>query len=114
MAMGKKEKKRKSSSSSEREKKEKKKAKKKEEKKKKRSESSSAKSSSEEKVVSQVDVPLRVSGCQNKTISEIVKGTYVRHGSNHGKPVYKKQETQEDEDLDVTWSQQQDIPLYVI
>ena len=98
--MGKKEKKRKSSSSTSE-----KKAKKKESKKKKRSSSSEAKSSSEEKVVStvsQMEVPLRVSGCQNKVISEVVKGTYFRHGSNHGKPVYKKRETQKDEDLDVT------------
>lgn len=50
-----------------------------------------------------LDVPLIVSGCQNPTISEIVKGTYFRHGSNHGKPVYKKkqEEVTDDDDLDV-------------
>lgn len=48
-------------------------------------------------------VPLIVSGCQNPTISDIVKGTYFRHGSNHGKPVYKKklEEVSDDDDLDV-------------
>ena len=55
--------------------------------------------------VAQLDVPLIVSGCQNQTISEIVKGSYFRHGSNHGKPVYKKkreENVQDDEDdLDV-------------
>ena len=50
-----------------------------------------------------LDVPLIVSGCQNPTISDIVKGTYFRHGSNHGKPVYKKklEEVSDDDDLDV-------------
>ncbi|CAE7824795.1 Arsb [Symbiodinium sp. CCMP2456] len=38
----------------------------------------------------QLDVPLVVSGCVNKIVSEQVKGTYFRHGTNHGKPVYKK------------------------
>ena len=45
-----------------------------------------------------------VSGCVNKTISEIVKGTYFRHGTNHGKPVYKKKPDDtpdDDDDLDV-------------
>ena len=51
-----------------------------------------------------LDVPLIVSGCQNQTISEIVKGTYFRHGNNHGKPVYKKKREavpDDDDDLDV-------------
>ena len=45
-----------------------------------------------------------VSGCANKTISEIVKGTYFRQGVNHGKPVYKKKPENvpdDDDDLDV-------------
>ncbi len=57
-----------------------------------------------EPVAMALDVPLIVSGCQNPTISEIVKGTYFRHGSNHGKPVYKKKQEEEvadDDDLDV-------------
>ena len=54
--------------------------------------------------VGQLDVPLIVSGCQNQTISDIVKGSYFRHGSNHGKPVYKKKQEEvpdDDDDLDV-------------
>jgi len=48
-------------------------------------------------------VPLIVSGCKNKTICEIVKGTFFRHGSNHSKPVYKKktEKKKEEDDLDV-------------
>jgi hypothetical protein len=31
-----------------------------------------------------------VSGCQNLTVSNIIKGTYTPAGANHGKPVFKK------------------------
>ena len=51
-----------------------------------------------------LDVPLVVSGGQNQTIREIVRGTYFRSGSNHGKPVYKKKREvieDDDDDLDV-------------
>eukprot|EP00933_Yihiella_yeosuensis_P071683 TRINITY_DN79912_c0_g1_i1.p1 TRINITY_DN79912_c0_g1~~TRINITY_DN79912_c0_g1_i1.p1 ORF type:complete len:931 (-),score=287.51 TRINITY_DN79912_c0_g1_i1:123-2855(-) len=33
---------------------------------------------------------LTVSGCQNLTVGNIIKGTYSTAGANHGKPVYKK------------------------
>jgi len=33
---------------------------------------------------------ITVSGCQNLTVSNIIKGTYSANGANHGKPVYKK------------------------
>mmetsp|Transcript_65479 Transcript_65479/g.124934 ORF Transcript_65479/g.124934 Transcript_65479/m.124934 type:complete len:662 (-) Transcript_65479:72-2057(-) len=35
---------------------------------------------------------LVVSGCANQTISNIVKGTYSPHSSNHGRRVYRKNE----------------------
>eukprot|EP00441_Pelagodinium_beii_P047331 CAMPEP_0197621792 /NCGR_PEP_ID=MMETSP1338-20131121/2250_1 /TAXON_ID=43686 ORGANISM="Pelagodinium beii, Strain RCC1491" /NCGR_SAMPLE_ID=MMETSP1338 /ASSEMBLY_ACC=CAM_ASM_000754 /LENGTH=886 /DNA_ID=CAMNT_0043191333 /DNA_START=38 /DNA_END=2698 /DNA_ORIENTATION=- len=33
---------------------------------------------------------ITVSGCQNLTVSNIIKGTYSANGANHGKTVYKK------------------------
>ncbi|CAE8618619.1 unnamed protein product [Polarella glacialis] len=48
-------------------------------------------------------VPLVVSSCKNKTISDIVKGTFHPHGINHGKIVYKKKPEPNDDpdDLEV-------------
>ncbi|CAJ1353406.1 unnamed protein product, partial [Effrenium voratum] len=37
-----------------------------------------------------VNPPIRVSGCQNFTIANIIKGSYSASASNHGKPVYQK------------------------
>ena len=56
-------------------------------------------------------VPLIASGCRNQTISDAVKGTYFRCGTNHGRPVYKKmrETAQKGDDLDVLiyfWDQQ--------
>eukprot|EP00927_Polykrikos_kofoidii_P072470 TRINITY_DN68586_c0_g1_i1.p1 TRINITY_DN68586_c0_g1~~TRINITY_DN68586_c0_g1_i1.p1 ORF type:complete len:930 (-),score=237.68 TRINITY_DN68586_c0_g1_i1:87-2876(-) len=34
--------------------------------------------------------PLTCTGCNNPTVSSIIKGIYTENGSNHGKPVYKK------------------------
>jgi len=34
--------------------------------------------------------PIVVSGCQNLTVANIIKGSYSPTGANHGKPVYKK------------------------
>ena len=58
-----------------------------------------------------LDVPLIATGCRNNTISEIMKGTYFRCGTNHGRPVYKKmrEKAQNGDDLDVViyfWDQQ--------
>jgi len=33
---------------------------------------------------------LTVAGCSNQTVSNIIKGLYSAQGSNHGRPVYKK------------------------
>jgi len=33
---------------------------------------------------------ITVSGCQNLTVSNIIKGSYSANGANHGKPVFKK------------------------
>ncbi|CAJ1402207.1 unnamed protein product, partial [Effrenium voratum] len=35
-----------------------------------------------------------VTGCNNATVSKIIKGSYSVSGSNHGKPVYKKDNTE--------------------
>lgn len=38
--------------------------------------------------------PIVVSGCQaNPTVNQIIKGHYLVHGQNHGKPIYKKQDS---------------------
>jgi len=34
--------------------------------------------------------PITVTGCQNQTVANIIKGTFSASGANHGKPVYKK------------------------
>jgi len=34
---------------------------------------------------------MHVSGCGNPTVSNIIKGAYTAQGTNHGKPVYKKE-----------------------
>lgn len=35
--------------------------------------------------------PITVSGCQNVTIANIIKGSYTASGSNHNKPIYQKE-----------------------
>eukprot|EP00435_Cladocopium_sp_Y103_P066119 s902_g28.t1 len=35
--------------------------------------------------------PITVSGCQNVTIANIIKGSYTPSGSNHNKPIYQKE-----------------------
>eukprot|EP00929_Paragymnodinium_shiwhaense_P086144 TRINITY_DN4666_c0_g1_i1.p1 TRINITY_DN4666_c0_g1~~TRINITY_DN4666_c0_g1_i1.p1 ORF type:complete len:1128 (+),score=369.85 TRINITY_DN4666_c0_g1_i1:84-3467(+) len=40
---------------------------------------------------SQGGAMLRVTGCANDTVSKIIKGDFLTHESNHGKPVYTKQ-----------------------
>merc|ERR1719271_1006794 len=32
-----------------------------------------------------------MTGCADRTVNEMVRGTYLAHGSNHGKPVYKRE-----------------------
>ena len=48
---------------------------------------------------SEADVPLIVSGCADHRVSKILNGSYFRHGTNHGKPVYKKQEETGSDDM---------------
>merc|ERR1740138_215821 len=36
---------------------------------------------------------ITVGGCQNATVANIITGTFQPDGSNHGKPVYKKDGT---------------------
>eukprot|EP00434_Breviolum_minutum_P026755 symbB.v1.2.023647.t1/scaffold2175.1/size86943/2 len=38
-----------------------------------------------------VERTIHVSGCSNDTLSNIIQGVYTTKGSNHGKPVYKKE-----------------------
>lgn len=38
------------------------------------------------------EIPLIVSSCQDDTISDILQGTFKQTSTNHGRPVYKKQE----------------------
>eukprot|EP00405_Crypthecodinium_cohnii_P037215 CAMPEP_0206547384 /NCGR_PEP_ID=MMETSP0325_2-20121206/13263_1 /ASSEMBLY_ACC=CAM_ASM_000347 /TAXON_ID=2866 /ORGANISM="Crypthecodinium cohnii, Strain Seligo" /LENGTH=540 /DNA_ID=CAMNT_0054046677 /DNA_START=44 /DNA_END=1663 /DNA_ORIENTATION=+ len=46
------------------------------------------------------NVALIVSGCANPTISDIVRGNYHLHSTNHGKPVHKKYgKTNDGEDI---------------
>merc|ERR1712203_1207033 len=55
-------------------------------------------------------MPLTVSSCASKTISEIIKGHYVTHAENHGKVVYKKSEKSKGLDVLIYYWDERDGP----
>merc|ERR1711920_972212 len=55
---------------------------------------------------------LSVTGCNNATVSNIIKGHFVKDGSNHSKPVFRKEQAAGSSAVLIYFWDERDGPAY--